>query len=85
MDRTRNVESLNKDICERCANESCDGCFDFASHRQLPWRWNQADEDRWREGYVCCRPAYSSERFPFGRGLKQCPYEVEHVVSQDAE
>jgi hypothetical protein len=61
---------MNKDLCRRCMNESL---------RLM--RWNNIDEERWKNGDVFC--VVKSEVIKKDRAPKGCKYALEHVVMED--
>ena len=82
---------LNKEICKRCNNLERAKCE--WEWNESPWTWGPRDEACWAEGMVRCSAVQSVwlDGVEIGnvwiRYLppRSCPYQVEHVVSQDAE
>jgi hypothetical protein len=61
--------SLNKKVCMKCCDR--DG--------RAPW--NESDEHQWKRGSVTC-PHSPHLRFVKEKPNADCPYVLEHVVSE---
>jgi len=79
---------LKKKLCKRCWNGYVESVIDNEYIKSVQ-KWNENDEQFWKEGVVCCPQIYRKKEVVeslikiTGKPPENCPYLLEQLLSKE--